>query len=79
MYEIEGQKMPLASFYAYDDDMIKLYTHADDYSAAFWDIGQELHIIEKHGMEKYKDTNELIDDIRKRYFEIRDRHRLPQD
>lgn len=77
-WDEEGLGPELAAFYAYDQDGIDLYSHAADYRTVLSGLGDKLHSVEKYELECYKDTDELIDELRKFYYELRTQYHLPE-
>lgn len=67
----------LASFHAYDQDDIELYSHAIGYCCALTEIMELLRSKDKYGSD-YKTVEEAIEKIREEAFDIVAQYHLPE-
>lgn len=73
---MEDEKI-LASFNAYDQAEIELYSHAIGYSCALTEIMELLRSKDKYGSD-YKTVEEAIEKIREECYDIKNRYHLPE-
>jgi len=74
---MDGEKI-LASFHAYDQEDIDLYTHAPNYLCALNDIKEYLRDLDRHGQDS-DEVQEKISKIREEVYDMLARYHLPED
>lgn len=67
----------LATFNAYDNNDIELFSHASNYQSVLWDIEDFLKGIYKWHLDDYKTTDDLLDAICAKIHELKTEAHLP--
>jgi hypothetical protein len=69
----------LASFHAYDQEEINLYSHATNYSLLLWDIENRLRNDEKWHLDDYKSVAEYVEKLREFFYDMKEQYHLPEN
>lgn len=75
---MDEPQVPLATFYAYDQDDIDKYAHATNYALILWDIEQKLRSDYKWGDFPNMTVADYIEKLRDQITSWKSEYHLPE-